>query len=174
MYPSDLPVSTGTTTRKHRPLPPRPSQQQNHNHTAYSGNRTPHVPSLSSPSTDSARRSNESPTKAPMKRDDIVGPHTPSESENISDHTACPNGIILSSYMYGGSLNWQLKPSYRPCSVEEAWLYWQRKLWSSLSGSWFYHWVHFRCKGSQFEDQAANPRPGSPRWAQDIKRTWTP
>jgi len=97
MHLSDQLFVSGPTTRKYRPLPPQPSQQQSHDYTAYSGdyyrNRISGVSGLSSTPTGS-RRSNGSSSKAALQRNNIVGVHTLSESENILDHIPSPNGIL--------------------------------------------------------------------------------
>ncbi|KAF8807326.1 Pkinase-domain-containing protein [Phlegmacium glaucopus] len=99
MHPSDqLPVSVATT-RKYRPLPPRPSQQQNRD-AAYSGNQYRNRTSgISSLSPNLARRSNGSFTRTAPKRDDSVGAQA--LLENIVDHTP-PNGAIANQTISQG------------------------------------------------------------------------
>ena len=85
--PSAQLIFPEATTRKHRPLPFRPSQSHDRNSISSLG--------LSNTSADhSAQR-----TKA-SKHDDIVGARVLSEPEKISDHTSS-NGIIISSCSYG-------------------------------------------------------------------------
>ena len=94
MYPPSAQLLVPVvTTRKYMPLPFRPSKS--HDRNGFS--------SLALPPTSTVRsqRTNGSSTKA-SKREDIVEERVLSESENISNHTS-PNGIIISSYTYGGS-----------------------------------------------------------------------
>jgi hypothetical protein len=92
MYPPSaqflVPVAT---TRKYRPLPFRPSQSHDRNGISS-------LPLSYTPTTVHSQRTNGSSTKA-SKRDDIVEARVLSD---ISGRTP-PNGIIISSYNYGGS-----------------------------------------------------------------------